>query len=72
MALPALVSEDNWRSVRPLRGESCRWERAGEWVAVLLGGGRDLGQMIVRHSRGYQVHCDSFEDALVLASGWTF
>jgi hypothetical protein len=56
----------------PVKGdECCRWESAdGRWVALTLGTGDELGQVIVTDSSGRREQVHAYEDALKTAKTW--
>jgi CheY-like chemotaxis protein len=55
----------HWRLAAPAAEESFRWiNDAGEWVAVGLGDGAEIGQVIVRSSHGERRAFDDYEEAL--------
>jgi hypothetical protein len=60
-----------WMTVRPLAGESARWECFdGRWITISLGHGDHMGQALVQSSTGQSEYVDSFEAALALAKEW--
>lgn len=60
-----------WRLAPPRDPESCRWQSAdGRWVALALGGGAELGVVVVTDSSGRRETVESYEEGLALARVW--
>jgi hypothetical protein len=60
-----------WGLVAPKDGESCRWQGwDGRWVALSIGQGDELGQVVVTASDGRRDLVASYEGALALARAW--
>lgn len=60
-----------WRTTRPHDGEAVRWECVdGRWIALSIGHGASLGNVVVTDSGGRCEALDSYESALDLAKRW--
>ena len=69
LRLIEMVPEGNdgaWHATKPKKGESCRWQRDSDWVAVVI----ELDEVFVRDWRGQQQKVASFEAALRLGRVW--
>ena len=60
-----------WHAAAPKSGESVRWESIdGNWIAISLGDGDDLGRAVIAGNGGRRAVVDTYEEALVVAETW--